>query len=99
MIVHTVIFWLKEDLCNRDKEKFKQEVEKLAKIASVENFYLGTPSATPKRPVVDDTYDFALTVALKDMAAHDHYQADPIHLDFIEQCKEYWQKVLIYDAD
>lgn len=99
MLVHTVLFWLKEDLSKSDQEIFKQEVEKLGKITSVENFYLGTPSETPKRPVVDDTYDFALTVVLKDMSAHDHYQADPIHLDFIEQCKEYWQKVLIYDAD
>ena len=99
MLVHTVLFWLKEDLSKSDQEIFKQEVEKLGKITSVEKFYLGTPSETPKRPVVDDTYDFALTVVLKDMSAHDHYQADPIHLDFIEQCKEYWQKVLIYDAD
>ena len=37
---------------------------------------------------MEDSYDFAITVVLKDMAAHDDYQADPIHLEFIEKCKD-----------
>ena len=42
-----------------------------------------------KRPVVEDSYDYAITVVLKDMEAHDHYQVDPIHLEFIDKCKDY----------
>ena len=48
---------------------------------------------------MEDSYDCAITVVLKDMAAHDDYQADPIHLEFIEKCKEMWERVVIYDAD
>ena len=99
MLIHTVIFWLKNDLSEDQKNIFKNEVKALGEISSVEDFHLGTPASTPKRPVVEDSYDFAITVVLKDMAAHDDYQADPIHLEFIEKCKEMWERVVIYDAD
>ena len=99
MLSHTVIFWLKRGLSENEINLFKEGVNKLGEISSVENFFLGSPAATPKRPVVDDTYDFAVTVVLNDMKAHDHYQSDPIHLEFIENCKGFWERVLIYDAD
>ena len=99
MLTHTVIFWLKEGLTQEDRDLFFNEVKTLTTIDSVENGFLGTPASTPKRPVVDDSYDCALSVALKDLDAHDHYQADPIHLAFIEKCGHLWDKVIIYDAD
>ena len=71
----------------------------MGEISSVENFHPRTPAATPKRPVVEDSYDFAVTVVLSDMVAHDDYQADPIHLEFIDNCKDLWERVVIYDAD
>jgi hypothetical protein len=49
--------------------------------------------------VVDDSYDCALTVVLRDLEQHDAYQADPIHLTFIKECAHLWEKVQIYDAD
>ncbi len=99
MLVHTVIFWLKDNLKSIDREFFFSEVNTLGKISSVEEFHIGTPASTPERPVVENTYDCALTVVLKDLNAHDQYQVDPIHLAFIEECKDLWDKVIIYDAD
>ena len=99
MLVHTVLFWLKDNLSKVEKDIFNEEVQRLEKISSVDGFYLGSPASTTKRPVVDDGYDFSLTVILKDLAAHDLYQADSIHLEFVDRCKDYWQKVIIYDAD
>ena len=99
MLVHTVIFWLKKDLTEDQKLIFINEVNTLGEISSVENFHLGTPAPTPKRPVIEDSYDYAITVVLKDMEAHDHYQVDPIHLEFIDKCKDLWERVVIYDAD
>ena len=99
MLVHTVIFWLKKDLSEDQKNIFIKEVKTLGEISSVHDFHLGTPAATAKRPVVEDSYDFAITVVLKDMVAHDDYQADSIHLEFIDNCKEMWERVVIYDAD
>ena len=99
MLIHTVLFWLKQNQSDKNRESFLDEVKKLGEIASVDDFHVGSPAATPKRPVVVDNYDFAITVVLKDMKAHDDYQADPIHLGFIEKCKDMWEKVVIYDAD
>jgi hypothetical protein len=99
MLVHTVIFWLKKDLSEDQQVVFTNEVKTLGEISSVESFHIGTPAPTPKRPVIEDSYDYAITVVLKDMDAHDDYQVDPIHLDFIDKCKDMWERVVIYDAD
>ena len=99
MLFHTVIFWLKKNLTSEEKDFFFTEVKRLGEIPSVENFLIGTPANTTKRPVIDDSYDCYLTVVLKDLLAHDQYQEDPIHLDFIDKCKNLWEKVVIYDAD
>ena len=86
MLVHTVIFWLKKNLSEDQRHIFIKEVKTLGEISSVHDFHLGNLAATPKRPVVEDNYDYAITVVLKDMVAHDDYQADPIHLEFIDNC-------------
>jgi len=99
MLVHIVLFWLKKDLSNDDLIIFEKEVSSLEKISSVEHLYVGQPAGTTKRPVIDDSYDFCLTVVLKDIAAHDAYQEDPIHLEFIKNCSHMWEQVKIYDAE
>ena len=99
MLNHTVIFWLKKELSLQDKEMFHQELVKLGMIESVHQLHIGSPAATTKRPVIDHSYDFCLTVILENVSAHDLYQQDPIHLQFIEKCAHMWDKVKIYDAD
>lgn len=99
MLVHTVIFWLKNDLSDEERSTFFKEVATLGTIPSVEDFHLGTPARTPKRPVIDDSYDCAVTVVLQDLAAQDQYQIDPIHQEFIDTCSSFWERVVIYDAD
>lgn len=99
MLVHTVLFWLKKDLDAAQVADFRKGVESLQSIASAEAAYIGTPADTPERPVIDTSYDICLTVLLKDIPSHDAYQADPIHLEFIEIYKSFWTEVKIYDAD
>jgi len=99
MLIHTVFFWLKKGLSNDQVAQFHAGVETLQQIDSADAVYVGTPSKTPERPVIDSSYDVCLTVILKDIPAHDAYQADPIHQDFIDQFKEYWETVKVYDAD
>lgn len=98
MLVHTVFFWLKPELGDADRQAFRKGLESLAAIRSGEKLYVGEPAATGKRPIIDSSYDFALTVILKDIAAHDAYQVDPIHKDFIKRCGSMWAKLLVYDA-
>lgn len=99
MLIHTVVFWLKKDLSQKDRKFFEIELKKLKNISPVDHLWIGIPSPTVKRPVIDDTYDFCLTVILKDLASHDRYQEDPIHLEFIEACSRMWERVVIYDAE
>jgi len=99
MLVHTVLFWLKEDNTEAQRAAFREGLESLRGIASVDSLYIGTPAATPVRPVIDTSYSFMLTVILRDLAAQDAYQEDPIHLAFVDKYKSFWDKVTIYDAD
>ncbi|MES2692421.1 MAG: Dabb family protein [Verrucomicrobiota bacterium] len=99
MLVHTVYFWLKPELTAQQRDDFRKGVESLGTMKSVEKCYVGTPAKTTKRPIIDDSYSFALTVVCKDVAAHDEYQVDPIHLKFIETFKTFWSRVQIYDAE
>lgn len=99
MLIHTVFFWLNNDLNPDHVAQFREGVETLKGISSADSVYVGTPSNTPERPVIDASYDFCLTVILKDIPAHDAYQADPIHQEFIAKFKDSWDAVKIYDAD
>lgn len=96
MLVHTVLFWLKPDA---DREKVRKGLESLAAIRSAEKVYVGTPAATGKRPIIDTSYDFCLTVIVKDVAAHDAYQVDPIHKEFVKNFGTMWAKLQVYDAE
>jgi hypothetical protein len=99
MLVHTVYFWLRPDLTAAQLADFRKGVESLGGIKAVDKLYVGTPAKTTKRPIIVDSYSVALTVVCKDIAAHDAYQVDPIHLKFIETFKTFWIKVQIYDAE
>jgi hypothetical protein len=98
MLVHSVYFWLKPELTPAQRAEFRRGVESLAGIKAVAAVHVGTPAATPKRATIDDTYSVALTVLCKDVAAHDAYQVDPLHLAFVTTFKSYWTRVQIYDA-
>lgn len=99
MLVHTVLFWLKEGLDPDQIKNFRAGLDSLTKIESAEAVHVGRPAATAERPVLDSSYNFALTVLLKDVAAHDAYQEDPLHQAFITANKALWEQVKIYDAD
>lgn len=99
MLFHTVYFWLKPELTPAQRAEFRRAVEGLAGIKSVEKVSVGAPAATPRRPVIDSSYDIALIVQCKDVAAEAAYQVDPIHLAFVENNKKFWSRVQIYDSE
>ncbi|MGB0344898.1 MAG: Dabb family protein, partial [Coraliomargarita sp.] len=90
MLVHTVLFWLKEDLSEAQRAGFVEGLESLRRIQAAEAVHIGTPAKTPERPVIDQSYDFCLTVLLTDLAAHDAYQEDPLHTAFLEEFRPCW---------
>jgi hypothetical protein len=99
MLHHCVYFWLKPELTAVQRAEFRRGVESLKGIKSVEQAYVGGPAATTRRPVIDASYDVALIVVCKDVAAEAAYQVDPLHLAFVEKFKGSWTRVQIYDSE
>ena len=99
MLVHSVYFWLRDDIDEVRRHAFKKGLESLRAIPAVHEMHVGVPADSPSRPVLVTDYDFALTVIMDDMAAHDAYQEHPLHLEFLREFSGCWTRVQIYDAE
>lgn len=97
MFVHTVFFWLKHPENGDDHTALRAGLELLRGISDYSSAYIGTPAET-RRPVIDHSYDFSLTLVFTDKDAHDAYQVHPIHKAFVDTCAHLWGRVQIYDA-
>ncbi len=98
MFVHHVFFWMKENLTNDDLKKFEKAVGTLSFIEAVNRAEVGKP-ATTNRPIIERSYSYSLLLMFDNLAAHDKYQVDPVHLKFVADCSNMWNKVLIYDSE
>ena len=96
MMVHNVFFWLRHDLTPAEVKQFEDGIRMLTKLPSVRNGWIGKPSET-NRPIIDRSYSYGLTVVFDDLAGHDAYQVHPDHLVFVDQNKDKWTTVKIYD--
>ena len=94
--IHTVYFYAAEGLTEKRKTEFIDGLAELAKTPSIQKVYYGPPAGTP-REIVDNNYLVAWICHFKSSEDQDLYQKDPIHLKFIEDYKDVWSKVLIYD--
>lgn len=62
-------------------------------------FFAAGPRATELAREVNDTkFDVSLLIVFRNKAAHDRYQTHPRHLKFIEECKELWKDVRVFDS-
>jgi hypothetical protein len=98
MIAHHVLFWLKADTSEDQKNAFRQGLESLENIETVKTFHIGSP-APIERAVVDTTYTFSLILFFEDLAGHDVYQVHPVHKAFLDEFRSLFEKVIIYDAE
>jgi hypothetical protein len=97
MLSHHVLFWLKADTTEEQKNAFRKSLETLKGVETVKDLYIGTP-APIERAVVDTTYTFSLLILFADLAGHDVYQVHPLHKAFLEEFRVFFDKVVIYDA-
>jgi hypothetical protein len=97
MFVHHVFFWLKPTNTAEENQHFEKCVSSLKEVKSVTQVDIGKPAVTD-RPVIDATYSYSLLLIFDSLAAHDEYQVDPIHLQFVADCSTLWERVLIYDS-
>ncbi|HEY9117224.1 MAG TPA: Dabb family protein [Roseivirga sp.] len=97
-LVHTAYFWFKEGVTDEQIEAFHKRSEELTKIPEVMALYTGKPADT-NRPIVERSYDFAVVVHLKDLAAHDAYQQHPIHQKLLTDYSPLWERVMVTDIE
>ena len=93
--VHMVFFWLKPET---DVDAFISSTKNfITGINEVVDFHLGKPAGTP-REVVDNTYSVCLVVTFNSKEDQDIYQKHPVHVKYVDDNKEKWTKVQIYDS-
>ncbi len=96
-MIHTVYFWFKDEVPQERKVAFEKDLAELGKVPSIQSYYYGPPAPTENRDVVDSSYDMAINVHFASVEDEAAYQIDPIHLKFVEECKDLWDKVVVYD--
>ncbi len=98
MLAHNVYFTLKDR-----SEASKQALVTACKTYLTDHpgtvfFACGTLCEGLARPVNDLDFDVALHVVFDSRASHDAYQDAPRHLQFVEENKETWEKVRVFDS-
>jgi hypothetical protein len=95
-IAHQVYFWLKNP---EDRQKLIDGVNTLKKIKTVRQIHVGIVAGTERRDIIDTSWGVSLLLFFDDIAGEASYQTDPIHLDFVKNYSNLWNKVIIYDAE
>ncbi len=97
-VAHNVFF----KLTDRSPEKIAEMVDACKKYLNVQPgiaFFAAGPLVTVlARPVNDLDWDVGLHLVFVDKAAHDLYQDDPTHNQFIMEMKTNWAKVRVFDS-
>ncbi len=97
-LAHMVFFTLKDESLEA-KQKLVEACKKyLSKHPGTVYFSAGTLCEELNRPVNDRDFDVAVHLVFKTKADQDHYQDAPMHLQFIEENKDNWTKVRVFDS-
>ncbi len=98
-MLHTVFFWLKNDLSPENRDTFEKEILRLVEIPGIVRGFVGKPAPTEERPVTDHSFDYSLTLQFKNLEDHEHYQKRcERHARFVNVCNSFWERVAVYDS-
>ncbi|KAB5490204.1 MULTISPECIES: Dabb family protein [Flagellimonas] len=96
---HVVYFWFKNPDSQADRATFEASLKKfLDNSQYAKTKFIGKP---PKaiRDVVDDSFTYSLILSFESAEDQAAYQTEPPHLVFIGECKDLWEKVIVYDSE
>lgn len=97
LFIHHVYFWLKKPVTGEVRKKFEDALRKLITVETIVNHHLGVPAKT-NRGVIDRSYSYSLLTTFKNKEDQDIYQTHPTHLNFIADCGDLWERVVVYDS-
>jgi hypothetical protein len=97
-IVHSVFFSLKDN-SPAARDKLIAACKKYLTKHPGEVYFASGPIADDfKREVNDRDFEVALTIVFEDRKAHDLYQDAERHKQFINENKDNWKKVRVFDS-
>ena len=97
-LVHDVYFSLQDSSPAACQKLVDACYERLAGIDGVVGFAAGTREGELTRDVNDQDYHVSLHVWFDSRASHDAYQDAAPHLQFIEENKDNWSGVRVFDS-
>jgi len=96
-ITHVVMVWLKQPGNESQRSAFIKASEELNNLPGIISRHVGVVQASD-RAIVDDTFDVAVTVTMKNKAALDAYLNNPKHKKILkEKIKPLTNRVVAYD--
>jgi Stress responsive A/B Barrel Domain len=99
MLAHNVYFTL-NDRSETAVEKLVAACKKyLVSHPGVVFFACGTLQEELSRPVNDRDFDVSLHLVFDTKASHDAYQDAPRHRTFVEENRDNWAKVRVFDSE
>ena len=98
MLAHNVFFSLK-DQSEPAKQRLLDACNKyLTPHEGIIFFACGTLAAALNRPVNDRDFDVSLHIIFRNKDDHDRYQEAPLHHRFVDENKENWKRVRVFDS-
>ena len=96
--VHCVYFWLNEPDNDDARETFLQHLTHFIDASAyVKSSHIGG-MAPSDRDVVEQSYTYCLIATFVSKEDQDRYQTESVHIDFIENAKHLWKKVVVFDS-
>jgi hypothetical protein len=96
-ISHVVIVWLKQPGNEAMRQQFIEASQQLGELPGIVSRHVGVVSPSD-RTIVDDTFDVAVTVTLKNKAALKAYLNNPKHKKILhDKIKPLVNRTVIYD--
>ena len=97
IFIHHVYFWLNEPGNEGHKKLLIEGLKKLSRVKTIQRYSIGVPANT-SRDVIDSSYSISWILIFNNAEDQDSYQTDPIHLQFVDECKHLWKRVQVYDT-
>lgn len=98
-LAHMVFFTLKEDTPANRVALIEACNQHLSDHEGTVYFSAGAIADDLDREVNDKSFDVALHIVFENRQAHDTYQTHPRHLLFIEENKNAWSNVRVFDSN
>lgn len=98
MLSHDVYFTLKDKSSDAKRQLVAGCKKFLSEHPGTVWFAAGALVEEHEREVNDRGFDVALHIVFKDKASHDKYQDAPEHHKFIEEFKDNWESVRVFDS-